>query len=173
MHHKNNTFLYKKCWIFSIKKPIFFWVFLNKKCVSEKRSKTFKIQNFFTKIAIEIAILSQEYSKTYRNFCRNFVAIFSTSLQHRFSIASTSFQHLCKLFQDASFNPLQNSSKRFNSFRIAKQPPQHVWKRLKTFEIVWKRLKMSHYVSSLLTAVQNPLKNGQLFLPSAGQKKNP
>ena len=60
--------MYKKCWIFSIKKPTFFWVFLNKKCVSEKRSKTFENQIFFTKIAIEIAILSQEYSKIYRNF---------------------------------------------------------------------------------------------------------
>ena len=52
--------------------------------------------------------------------------IASTSLQHRFSIASTSLQHRCKLFQNASFNHLQNASKRFNSFRIAKQPPQHV-----------------------------------------------
>ena len=154
--------MYKKCWIFSIKKPTFFWVFLNKKCVSEKRSKTFENQIFFTKIAIEIAILSQEYSKIYRNICRNFVAIFSTSLQHRFNI----FANFFKTLHSTVFKTLQNASTHFESLN----------NRLNTFENVWKRLKTSQNVAICPVTAHScseSLKNGHFFLPSAGQKKKP
>ena len=57
MHYKNANFCIKNVEVFQLKNRHFFKVFLNKKCVTEKRSKTFENQIFFTKIAIEIAIL--------------------------------------------------------------------------------------------------------------------
>ena len=68
MHYKNTNFCIKNAEFFQLKNRHFFEFFLTKNVLAKNVRKHLKFRIFFTKIAIEIAILSQEYSKIYRNF---------------------------------------------------------------------------------------------------------